>query len=289
MGRCNGWAQLRALPRRLRSEITFERRHAVVSAERAWRRRAGMGVLALGAGLMALGALAPGAEATPPRPQHKITLCHRTDSYTNPYVVITVDVASVQFEGHDGHDGPVFYPTIPKHQKWGDIIPPFDFGPGETYPGKNWTVDGIAIYNNGCAVPPPTTTTTTTTTTVPPTTTSTSTPTSTSVPSSTTAPSSTTTSLPLSSTTTPSTTSPSTTVPVTVTTAGGITETTLPGATTTSTAAAGSVTTLGNTTPTTTSTGSLPRTGASTAALLITGLGLVGAGFGLMRRRAARV
>ena len=286
MGRCNGWAQLRALPRRLRSEITFERRHAVVSAERAWRRRAGMGVLALGAGLMALGALAPGAEATPPRPQHKITLCHRTDSYTNPYVVITVDVASVQFEGHDGHDGPVFYPTIPKHQKWGDIIPPFDFGPGETYPGKNWTVDGIAIYNNGCAVPPPTTTTTTT---EPPTTTSTMTSTSTSVPSSTTAPSSTTTSLPLSSTTTPSTTSPSTTVPVTVTTAGGITETTLPGATTTSTAAAGSVTTLGNTTPTTTSTGSLPRTGASTAALLITGLGLVGAGFGLMRRRAARV
>ena len=54
------------------------------------------------------------AGATKP-PDHKITICHRTDSYTNPYVVITVDVASVHFAGHQTHDGPIFFPEIPKH------------------------------------------------------------------------------------------------------------------------------------------------------------------------------
>ncbi|MDQ1481356.1 MAG: hypothetical protein QOI44_2217 [Actinomycetota bacterium] len=103
------------------------------------------------------------AGATKPNPEHKITLCHRTDSRSNPYVTESVDVASALFEGHDGHNGPVFSPDLPQHEKWGDIIPAFDFGPGEQYAGKNLPA-GQAILDNGCVLPGTTTTSASTTT-----------------------------------------------------------------------------------------------------------------------------
>jgi LPXTG-motif cell wall-anchored protein len=127
------------------------------------RRRAfvlGVTFTLAGAASLAGALIASTAGATQPNPEHKVTLCHRTDSYTNPYVVITVDVASVHFEGHDGHDGPVFNPGIPHNDKWGDIIPPFDFGPDEQYAGKNWP-EGQSIFDADCELPAPATTTTT--------------------------------------------------------------------------------------------------------------------------------
>jgi hypothetical protein len=111
--------------------------------------------------------------------EHKVTLCHRTASHKNPYVVITVDVASVQgvkkLEGHGSeHMGPVFFEGIPKHTEWGDIIPAVTYtknGVEVVYPGQNLTPAGLAILANGCNIPPPPTTTTTTPpTTAPPTT-----------------------------------------------------------------------------------------------------------------------
>lgn len=102
----------------------------------------------------------------------KVTICHATASKTNPYVKITVDVASI-LNGHGHGYGGV---------NSGDIIPAFTYvGPG----GKILTrpAEGNqAILANGCK-------TETTTTTVPPTTTPTTVPvpvTTTTVPGSTT-------------------------------------------------------------------------------------------------------
>jgi hypothetical protein len=96
------------------------------------------------------------ASATPPSPEHKVTLCHRTNSNTNPYLQISVDVASVKFKGHNGHDGPVWNPTLKdQHIKWGDIIPSFSVEEGYPfdYAGKNLSPEGQAILDNNCKPP----------------------------------------------------------------------------------------------------------------------------------------
>ena len=83
---------------------------------------------------------------------HKETICHRTNSETNPYVIITVDYAAIDSVGNNDHmhhtgDNIVWYPGAKADgKKWGDIIPPVE---GVTA-GLNWSVEGQAIWNNGC-------------------------------------------------------------------------------------------------------------------------------------------
>jgi hypothetical protein len=125
--------------------------------KRVGTRRARIAVLV--PALVLLGVLAHVAGATSP-PDHQITLCHATDSYTNPYVVITVDVASVRFAGHEGHDGPIFFPAIAKHTKWGDIIPPASNDGTRAVTPKNWSAEGQSIWADGCAATAPVSTTT---------------------------------------------------------------------------------------------------------------------------------
>jgi hypothetical protein len=103
--------------------------------------------------------VAPAAAfATQPAPDHKVTICHRTNSDTNPYVVIDVDIASSGHlhGGHDTqHDGAIWGPGLKdQHIEWGDIIPPYTY-PEFSYPGQNWTADGQAIWANGCTLPAP--------------------------------------------------------------------------------------------------------------------------------------
>ncbi len=308
LGRRSG-RELRAL-RALHREVWGEKAYEAAYAARTPRspntertRAVGFGTIALGA-LFVLTGIAPAvAHATQPNPEHKVSLCHRTDSYSNPYVRITVDVASVLHNGHDDHNGPVFYPAIPKHMKWGDIIPPFDYGPHEQYAGQNWTVQGTTVFDSGCTgyhptttttttCPPKTTTTkpatTTTTSTVPPTTTTTAPgeTTTTTAPgetTTTTAPGETTTTTTPGETTTTSSPDTTTTTISTVTTAGNTT-TTAPGATTTTIV---TDTFTAATTPTTAPPGtgtSLPFTGGSSDALIVAGFVLIAAGLGLTRR-----
>ncbi|MBM7503465.1 SPOR domain-containing protein [Agromyces aurantiacus] len=98
-------------------------------------------------------------------PVDKVTLCHRTGSYSNPYVVITPAANSVvggqpSAVGHgEEHMGPIFYPEIPKHTEWGDIVPSFYYeedGQVQFFPGLNWDSEGQLVYENDCMIEIPT-------------------------------------------------------------------------------------------------------------------------------------
>lgn len=104
----------------------------------------------------AVGATASVASATKPEPDHTVTICHATASDSNPYVEITVDIASIVGDSGHGHSG----------VNAGDIIPPFAMD-GYSYAGNNWDDAGQTIYANGCDLPPNTTTSSTTSTTQP--------------------------------------------------------------------------------------------------------------------------
>jgi hypothetical protein len=122
------------------------------------RRRAGWVIpLLVAAGLITASPFAVAAGAKTAGPEDKVEICHRTNSNSNPYVQNSPS-KSGDVNGHDGHEGPVWNPFLKDLGiKWGDIIPPFDYGDNEHYPGKNWDdPEGQAIYENGCkpVVPP---------------------------------------------------------------------------------------------------------------------------------------
>ena len=121
----------------------------------AHRRHRLGGWFALALGATAVCGLVLVSSASGDPSDHKVTLCHATDSSTNPYVGLTVDYHSVLGQGHGGHDGPVFDPFA--QGKWGDIIPSFDFGPNAQYAGMNLNAIGQNILTNGCATTAPTT------------------------------------------------------------------------------------------------------------------------------------
>lgn len=89
-----------------------------------------------------LGATASMASATKGDPDHKVTICHATASRSNPYVIITVDVASIVGDSGHGSSG----------VNEGDIIPAFDIA-GFSYPGHNLQL--LGTYGCGLPTPPP--------------------------------------------------------------------------------------------------------------------------------------
>ena len=110
----------------------------------------------IGATLVALAVGSIGVlSASAQNNEDKTTICHRTNSDNNPYVVNTPANEGV-LNGHfEQHKGPIWEPGLKDQQiEWGDIIPPF---PGHPE-GLNWTPEGQAIFNNGCVptnLPPP--------------------------------------------------------------------------------------------------------------------------------------
>ncbi|MGZ6793521.1 MAG: hypothetical protein ACXVFV_11250 [Mycobacteriales bacterium] len=122
--------------------------------------------LATGQAVLAGPALAAGSGGPNGDTNDKVTICHGTNSDTNPYVVETVDKNSSQGgngsvmgssqNDHSNHTGPVWSLGMKAdHDVWGDIIPPFSYndnGTTKQYAGLNATSAGLAILANGCNV-----------------------------------------------------------------------------------------------------------------------------------------
>lgn len=77
-----------------------------------------------------------------------VTICHRTGSHQNPYVVISPSATGVYHGHYLQHNEHAVFPNTASDGKWGDIIPPFQYQ-GVTY-SLNWNADGQAIWSNGC-------------------------------------------------------------------------------------------------------------------------------------------
>jgi hypothetical protein len=101
------------------------------------RARTGKAIAAVMVVAGTLGGSASMASATK-GDEHTVEICHATASKTNPYVMITVDVASIVGDSGHGSSG----------VNEGDIIPAFDIA-GYSYAGHNLHLLGAS----GCGLP----------------------------------------------------------------------------------------------------------------------------------------
>lgn len=105
--------------------------------------------LAAGVLLFSQFVVMPAASATN---NDDVTICHATNSVTNPYEQKTVDDSAVNGIGGGDHylehKGAVFNTSMHNGDHWGDIIPPL---PG-VHSGLNWDAQGQLIWNNDCSV-----------------------------------------------------------------------------------------------------------------------------------------
>ena len=114
----------------------------------------GFGVLIAALGVFAAVALAGGKPEDPPEPEGNhvaVTICHATNSETNPYVINSVDNDSIIKKGHGDHTGPIFEPGMKADKvKWGDVIPPFTWWELEKVNGdKVWVLKSYPGMNGG--------------------------------------------------------------------------------------------------------------------------------------------
>jgi len=85
-----------------------------------------------------------------------VTICHRTNSATNPYEKLTVNSSAVDGIGGNDHYGQHTGKLVTSkaeakelkdnQDKWGDIIPPLE----GVHTGLNWTTEGQEVLDNDC-------------------------------------------------------------------------------------------------------------------------------------------
>jgi len=77
----------------------------------------------------------------------KVTICHSTNSNSNPYTKPTVDKSSIINlpNGHHYHNGDVWFDGITAHS-WGDIIPTFSYSVWEKT-GSHQEVDVVGHFD----------------------------------------------------------------------------------------------------------------------------------------------
>ena len=111
--------------------------------------------------LSTLGALAPATSAFATggkHKDHKVTICHATNSATNPYTKNTVSYKSVvKKAGHNSHQHDGVAVSIDHAEqlkksgkRWGDIIPELA---KYNFAGMNLTTEGRTILANDCKFP----------------------------------------------------------------------------------------------------------------------------------------
>ena len=104
-------------------------------------RSAVLAILAMAAGL----ALPVVSSAPAQAAATKTTICHATNSHSNPYRRISVAQSAVNRHGNHHGGGAVWSSGITT--RWDDIVPDATAG-GSNGSQKNWTTAGIAIYNS---------------------------------------------------------------------------------------------------------------------------------------------
>ena len=111
-------------------------------------------ILAIAGALVLTAAMAAPTVATQPiegdaENGHKVTVCHATNSFTNPYVVIQVDIAAAgglaKVMGHYDH--------VTLHAKgWGDWIAAFEYD-GVSYPAQGISPTADVDVPEACRPP----------------------------------------------------------------------------------------------------------------------------------------
>jgi len=114
----------------------------------------GLGTLIAVLGVFAAVALAGDKPDDPPEPPGNhvpVTICHATNSETNPYVIISPDADSVVKAGHGDHTGPIFQPGMKADKvRWGDVIPSFTWYELVNDHGtKSWVAHQFPGLNGG--------------------------------------------------------------------------------------------------------------------------------------------
>lgn len=96
---------------------------------------------------------------TPPTGEvSNVTICHASNSDSNPYISQTPDALGVGTNtgngDHSTHTGPIWNSMLKSSgTQWGDIIPPFTDTNGRSFAGLNWDAAGQLIYANDCVIP----------------------------------------------------------------------------------------------------------------------------------------